>query len=216
MKILTYNDEDRIPLVLYVLDLSAAYYTTIGFKFAVKEHFTDLEGKVETDFVDNDTVLLLRMISDEPVHMIGVAVSQMNCALMDIENIYNIDYVNQDADERIEQLAEDFYWEFMIDNFPLDDGTSRYDDDVEWDPNNYELNLEIYIESLVRIVSCLLELVTDGEVNVDQAYDHYLLPERWTEEYIQDQVHAYALGVLLELGHQLERHMNDFCEYYYG
>ena len=216
MAILKYNSEDLIRLVLHVLDMCADYYTGIGFKFAVRYHFTDLEGKVATDIVDNDSIMLLNTIDDGPVFMIGNTVNHFINAFLDIQNLYNIDFLNETVDKRSRAIAEAFYWEFMIDNFPTDEGESIYGKEETWNTYDYELNLLVYIESLIRIVGCLLDVVNDAEVDIDEVYERYGIAEHWNHNFINDQPHAYALRILFELSGKLQRHLNDYHEYYNG
>jgi len=214
MAILKYKKEDQILFVLNVLDLTSYYYSGIGFKFAVRDHFPDLQGKVDTDHIDNESIILLNTIEEEPVMMIGLAVSQITSVLLSIQTVYNIDYLNLELDERIWKLAEDFYWELMIDNFPQNDETKRDDDD--FDKDNFPLNLEIYIHSLLRICFCLLDVVTDGLVDTDQAYDAFDVPERWKLEPDDLEGYPFIVTILFDLLMDLRYHLNDYYELYYG
>ena len=54
------------------------------------------------------------------------------------------------------------------------------------------------------------------EVNEEEASDRYLLSDHWTTDYIKEQLHTYALGVLVELGQQLMRYFDNYFEHYYG
>lgn len=214
MAILKYNDDDLILVVISVLDITSYCYARIGFKFAVRDHFPDLQGKVETDRIDEESIFLLNNIDTNPVRMIVGCVSYLSLGSMRIRKVYESSYKDELLDERIQLLASKFYSEFVIDNFPNDAGISRFsEDDDEYIPG-YEHNLYVYINSLVRLSGCLLDVVNDGQIDIDKVYDKNAIATRWQEDFITDQPHAKALRILLDLQGMLEEHLTNFWKFY--
>ncbi|WP_090554285.1 hypothetical protein [Pedobacter hartonius] len=205
-----YNEGDIILLTVIVLDISAFFYGGIAFKFAVKDHYQDLRGKVLTDVLDDSGADLLNALNDELISMIGRQANLMADACTNIYKIYNLASLDQQQNERVTALAEELYWQLMDDEFPWDEQADDYDD------AKYLQHLMIYVTSLIRIVKILIKVIIYGEIDDDEISERNDLCETLEPDDYSDQVHVYALAVLSELGVQLNEHQEHFYEYYFN
>jgi hypothetical protein len=203
-----YNEEDVILLSVIVLDISAFFYGGIAFKFAVKDHYQDLRGKVLSDVLDDSGADLLDVLDDGLIIMISHQVNLIVDAYTNICNVYNLTPFDQKSEEGVAALAEDLYWQLMDDQFPCDDEADEYDD------AEYLDHLGIYIMSLIRIVKSLTKIIIDCEINLEDAAENVDFFEPFEPKDYSDQVHAYALGVLCKLGVQLNEHQQRVYHYY--
>ena len=100
-----------------------------------------------------------------------------------IANMFNITVAELEEEDHIWQLAEEFYWKFMIDNFQRDDGTYQDEESATYTD---EFNLQKYIYSLIRLTVALMDMVNDALVDIDKIFDQFGIPECWTPAYIKE------------------------------
>ena len=188
--------EDRIPVVIHVLNRCSCFYSGIAFKFAVKDYYPDLKGMVATDVIDQASADLLNSLLHDnkvlPVMLNSIAALQN--AQTTIADVYGIDENDLSDDDRGFLLAYMIYQETIFDNFPMDDDYDGYDDDT------YMEDLELYASSLVYVIYLLFLILSKGEADLhlplnaspfylDMKNDHYF-----------DGKHGFAIDIIKDLG----------------
>lgn len=212
MPIIKYNQKDIVPIILNVLSVSTRFYLSTAFKFALKYHYQDLQGKVDTnDDLDQESIMLLESLDDEIIAMMIAGVKAFLQAYSDIRYIYFDQSGEEELNERQMELALEFYAELIIDHFP---GNTPKLLPHDIDENDYKKNLLVYIESLISIVHMLHELMLCAQLDTEEAIRVFGKRKKWFPGNGGDELLAGVLRVLQELAETLYQHNFEYTRYY--
>lgn len=97
-----YKREELIPVLINVLDICTSFYSSIAFKFAVKDYYPDLKGIVCTDKPDDLSMeLLYKLLPDNELYQLMLSsIATMQGAGITIVNLYGLDHDALDESKR--------------------------------------------------------------------------------------------------------------------
>lgn len=196
MAIRNYENRDKVPVFLHVLDICAYFYSQIAFKIAVLNHYLELKGDMSV-IQCNEQILLL----------IASSVKSITATLDETAKSHELDlekYLN--TDERILSISEDIYWSLICDDFP----DFINEDDCEGIDCS-ELH-DLYFFSLLNIVRSLFQMFCSGEIDLNNFYDQendhdgFWIPQPCNEEHVE------LLFAILQLNNHLCAHQEKMYD----
>lgn len=115
-------------------------------------------------------------------------------AIRSVANVYGIDVIKDVIeDQRLSDIACDFYWSLVIDDFPRDD---EQDEEGMSEPPGH---IELYAQSMVPLLYILCCLLRTGEADLDFDWEHDLSFFSFMYEDYSDEEHVVALEYLQDL-----------------
>jgi hypothetical protein len=202
-----YKKEELIPLTVVVLGFIQYNYVSFTLKFLIENIYPDLKGLINTDEVDDASLELINSFDDPIVNLVSYTNGAIIDTIESIINIYGLDMEVIAENKRLRNMANNFYWNLVIDEFPRD-----------YEPNDEDQTLpygcfDFYYVSMVNVVAFLCYLLSDGKVNFEQSFggescDYlFFLGEDYSEK-----EHAFTLKLLQELGELLNNHHEDIID----
>lgn len=109
-----YETEDLIPLVMLVLIYTTTHLTMSAFKITLDNQFKDLKGFIDPEQFDQNLSDLVLELDDPLNLLIKEAHDEIFEYVFHLEMLHGIQYFELFEDERIRELADDFYFALSL------------------------------------------------------------------------------------------------------
>lgn len=200
MAMITWNRKDILPLTLNVLKITYDNYMCNIFSYLLKAHYPDLDGVVATDIVDGYSIELLNTVTTGPVQTVAKSLLEIMDTSESLANLYGINFDDIGDDERLFNLAVEFYFEIVMMDFPDDACEEKFT------LANYENFLLAYSASVVAIVSYLCTMIADGQIDADLVWGNNPFYFEFLETDYSQHESFISLELLQALGEVLNTH----------
>jgi hypothetical protein len=200
MAIIYYKKEDALPIALIVLMKASDLLQLIIFKFVLKDHYPDLRGLVPTAESSKSGDQLMNEMKDPFITLLRFMHNSMHLPMLQINDVYGIDPATVIFSRHAWLKADELFGALVTHDFILDD--ERQDED-KYDDGVYSQNLDMFIYSLLTLVDQLIILLDGDVIDTETAWDTFGLIAEFDRTRTNGKSHAYAIGVLCDLGSDL-------------
>jgi hypothetical protein len=201
MNVKQYNPENLLNTAMTALEIAGQHVILITFKFVLKDHFPDLRGLVSVQTNSHSNYDLINSIEDPFITMMRYLVNVIQLPVHQVVNVYAIDVENYDCTDEEWNEALDLYWDLITSEFIVMDEDEAED---EYDDQQYADYLVTYMTTLINFVGQLLVLLDTGLIDFDKAWEDVCDPVIFNKDAYHDKPHAYAMGVICDLGKRLQ------------
>jgi hypothetical protein len=205
MKTITYDETDILPLTIFVLNLCVHNYTCNAYKLVIDREYPDLKGVVLTDILDENAIDLLDDVRTDWFEVVTVSIAAVNKTLKSLAKIHELDVQAIVDDNRIYDLAIDFYDGIIVDNFVSDGEEAPENDDLAD-------TLRSYAFSIIDLLSCLYYLTMYRCYRQTLTWRQGWAPCHFLGEMHQENEYRITLDLLQALGQQLEEDYFNLAE----
>jgi hypothetical protein len=202
MKMITYDENDILPITIVTLNICLQFYIINAFKLVVDRECPDLKGLVSTDTIDESILDVFECVDNEWFDIMTDSMAAINNTLYSLANINGLDLQALVDDIRIDDLAQDLYDNIVIDVF-------LFDGEEPTDLQNLADDMTLYTFSLLGLVHCLFELTISRSYDEEIDWSDFWITQGFDLVKYEEQEHRITLNLLHNLWLQLNE---DQCK----
>lgn len=163
MAIVKYSESDLIPITFNIMSLSVMTFAEYGFKSALDAELKDLKPLVGTEITDGSAFELLDGLEDDVSKFVIRAIIKIDDYITTFRLMYNVDLEELFEDKRIQELADDIYFDV-------------FESVEELAKDNIRLAMEELPLTVANAFFCLCKMIIYREIDVEDYIDtsHHL------------------------------------------